>query len=1066
MQLCPNCGEENPDRFRICGICGTTLVEEAPPQEVRKTVSVVFCDLKGSTNLGEKLDPESLREVLNLYFRHMKGALERHGGLVEKYIGDAIMAVFGLPRVREDDALRAVRAAAEMQRELVTVNEMLRARWGIELQNRTGVNTGEVVASDGASTQRLVTGDVVNVAARLEQAAPAMEILIGHPTFRLVRDAVEVEEVEPLGLKGKSEPVPAYRLVGVSPDKRPARPADVPLVGRRSELAKLRDLFEDATQDRRVRPAVVFGAAGVGKSRLIEEFLSGTAEMTTVLSGRCLSYGEGITFWPLSEMIRKAAGIQDEDAAVVARKKLEGVLDDEDVRERIAAIMGLSLDNFPLQESFWAARSMFEAISNGHPTVLFFDDLHWAEQTLLDLVSYLVSSLDDRPLMILASARPELREEHPGWVEQLADHTSINLAPLDRRESYEVINHLLEDALPQELRDRIVDAAQGNPLFVQQMLSMLIDEGRIHRDESGRWQPRSDITDIDVPPTITALLTARLDLLPATERSAVERASVVGMSFPGAAIRHLLPTVDPTTLDSALAKLADRELLVGDEKTTFAGFESYRFTHILVRNAAYNGLLKRTRAALHEAFVDWVEESTSDRVIEYEEIRGYHLEQAYLTLQQLGVVDQHTKEVGERGFHYLSSAGSRAFARGDMHAAATLLHRAASLLDEAHPKRAEAMLAAGEAMAETGELLLADGLLQQASETADVVGDTVVAASSQLSLLQLRYATGSEEEHDEAGLLTQVETLVPHLQAVHDDRSLARAWQLITLVHWTGCRYGLAEEAVKRTIRHAEMAGDRVMEKRFLTSLAMCALYGPTPVPHAKQICDDILAKARGDHKAEALTISVQARLASMEGEFDLARSLYGRSREMLEDRGWNLHSALTSLVSGLVEVAAGELGAAEAELRRDIEALEKMGERNYISTTAAWLGQVLYLQGRTEESDRYTAMSESLAAPDDIASQFLWRCVRGKLLARDGDQDKGVALAQEGVKIICTSDDISLQAGAYQDLAETLALGGRHGDANEALDTAIRLFRTKGNITGEANAQALRSLQSAEGLL
>src|SRR5581483_1257298 len=345
MVVCPSCGEENPARFRLCGFCGAPLAEPVPVQEVRKTVTIVFSDLKGSTSLGERIDSEALREVMSRYFEEMRGALEEHGGLIEKYIGDAIMAVFGLPRIREDDALRAVRAADEMKRRLAVLNEELEQRWGVALQNRTGVNTGEIVAGDPTSGQRLVIGDTVNVAARLEQAAGAQEVLIGEPTYRLVRDSVVVEPVEPLELKGKAERVPAYRLVSVE-QLGMAHRRQLPLVGRDAELEALESAFEAAVSSSSCRLVTVVAQAGVGKSRLIEEFFGRMGDRATALSGRCLPYGRGITFWPLIEAVRQAAGIDDDDSPDAATAKIAALTDDHDVRARIASAIGLGGEEF------------------------------------------------------------------------------------------------------------------------------------------------------------------------------------------------------------------------------------------------------------------------------------------------------------------------------------------------------------------------------------------------------------------------------------------------------------------------------------------------------------------------------------------------------------------------------------------------------------------------------------------------------------------------------------------------------------------------------------------------
>ena len=343
MLRCPSCGEENPDRFRLCGYCGASLQPEAPPQENRRVVTVVFSDLKGSTSLGERLDSEALREVLAIYFEAMSAVLVRHGGTIEKYIGDAIMAVFGLPRLHEDDALRAVRAAVEMRETLEVINERLQKDYGVRLENRTGVYTGEVVSGDITTGQRLVTGDTVNVAARLEQSAPSCEVLIGQPTYELVRDAVKVEPVEPLELKGKAERVPAYQLLHAGAGEGRVRRVDLPLVGRAEQLLELSEVLDLVRETGRPQLATVVAPAGTGKSRLLHGFLDGRGRELTSLSGRCLPYGEGITYWPIAEAIRGLAQVMQDDPADVASERVLALFADiPDAGKRVASAIGLT----------------------------------------------------------------------------------------------------------------------------------------------------------------------------------------------------------------------------------------------------------------------------------------------------------------------------------------------------------------------------------------------------------------------------------------------------------------------------------------------------------------------------------------------------------------------------------------------------------------------------------------------------------------------------------------------------------------------------------------------------
>ncbi len=1057
MQVCPNCGEQNPDRFRVCGICGTALAPEVGKEEVRKTVTVVFCDLKGSTSLGEKLDTETLREVLGAYFTEMKAALERHGGTVEKFIGDAVMAVFGLPRVHEDDPLRAVRAAADMQRRLASLNERLETDWGVRLENRIGVNTGEVVAGDVTAGQRLVTGDTVNTAARLEQAAPPTEILIGEPTYRMVKDAVEVEPVAPLELKGKSQPIPAYRVIAVTRSEGLARRLDAPMVGRGNELQAVQDAFERAVQKRIPQLVTVLGPAGVGKSRLLREFALTVGNRATVLSGRCLSYGDGITFWPLAEVVREAAVISEGDSFDRAQAKLQALVgpEDTDVAERIGAAIGLSTATFPVHETYWAAKKLLERQARDRPLVVQIEDLHWGEPTFLELLRFVLDHTADAPLVLVCSARPDLKEEHPDWTIGRENAHAITLSPLTSDESSHIVDNLIgATSLDEVARDRIIDAAEGNPLFVEQMLSMLIDDGILDRDEWGRWVLVSDIGGLTIPPSISALLTARLDRLAEVERASLERGSVIGQIFYRGAVEDLVPETVRDHVGRALGSLIDKELIQPDP-STFAGHECYRFVHILIRDAAYHGLLKRTRAELHERFVDWVERVAGDRVIEYEEIRGYHLEQAFLIRAQLGPVDQHTVDVGVRGASHLSAAGHRALARADMPAAANLLRRASQLLPGTDPARPRRLLEAGEALFEVGDLAMADALLQGSALGANELGDEGLRWAAELARLNLRYATSTEESEQE--VVAEVERAIPVLETLHHDEGLTRAWRLLTLVHWTGCRYAEAERAAMKLIDHARAAGHEQMGRRFgIPALAICAQYGPTPVSEAIVRCESLLEEAGGDRKAEALILGALSHLEAMRGHFDRARRLYRRSRSSLEELGWNLQAALTSLVSGEVEMLAGDPAAGERELRADYDSLKRMGEKNYISTTAAFLSEALYEQGRLDEATEFAAISEKMAAPDDISSQFLWRSVAGKVLARRGRFDRAEALVRRGMELIHATDELDSQARTSMDLAEVLTLADRTDEAIVAATEAETLFRAKGNVVSVGRAKGL----------
>ena len=568
MPICASCGQDNPDGFRFCGNCGAELAEISPSREVRKTVTVLFCDVSGSTAMGERLDPESTRRVMSRYFDAMREAIERHGGTVEKFIGDAVMAVFGVPVVHEDDALRAVRAAADMRAALAELNQELDRDWGVRIESRIGVNTGEVVAGEG---QTLAVGDSVNVAARLEQGAAPGETLLGASTHRLVRDAVEAEPADPLDAKGKSEPVAAFRLIElVEGAEFIPRRLDSPMVGRENELAQLQRAYDHAVSERVAYQFTLLGAAGIGKSRLVRE-LEDRVD-ATLLAGRCLPYGEGITYWPLAE--------------------IQPLADEID--------FGANRDEIALQ-----TRRILERMARDRPLVIVFDDLQWAEPTFLDLVDHVTDLARDAPLLLLCVARPELLDHRRGWGGGKLNATTMLLEALTADESTRLVDNLRLTRVDTETKERIAAAAEGNPLFVEEMLAMVTDG--------------SD-GELAVPPTIQALLASRLDRLTPDERTAVECAAVQGQEFRQAALASLVP--EP--LAGRLAEI--QQSLVRKDLVRPAAEDTYRFKHLLLRDAAYEALPKEQRADLHERFANWIAENAPGLEDLLEHAYGYRAE--------------------------------------------------------------------------------------------------------------------------------------------------------------------------------------------------------------------------------------------------------------------------------------------------------------------------------------------------------------------------------------------------------------------------------------------------------
>jgi class 3 adenylate cyclase/tetratricopeptide (TPR) repeat protein len=1056
VQICPACGEKNPERFRLCGICGAALAPQLPPQETRKVVTVVFSDLKGSTSLGEALDSESLREVMSRYFEEMRVILQRHGGTVEKYIGDAIMAVFGLPRIKEDDALRAVRAAHEMKQALAVLNDELERIWGVRLANRTGVNTGEVVAGDPTTGQRLVTGDTVNVAARLEQAAPALEVLIGAPTYRLVREAVEVEEVEPLELKGKAERVPAYRLLDVIPDKEGMlRRHEAQLIGREPELAELLEAANTAFGAQRCSAATIVGDAGLGKSRLGEELLRHVAGFATTVRGRCLPYGDGITFWPIVEAVREAAGMTERDGAASARAKLVALAGpgQDDVVERVASAVGLSSEQFSVQELFWGIRRLFKVLASRRPLVVTFEDLHWAEDTFLELVDHLVETLDEAPVFLLCTARPDLVERRPQWADSPRS-SRIVLEALSDAAAEQVVANLLGDVgLDDSIRGRIVAAAEGNPLFVEQLLSMMIDEGFVVF-EDGRWHALPELPTVTIPPTIQALLAARLDALEREERAVIEPAAVAGYVFPEAAIRELVPDVLRAGVETQLGALT-RKQLVRPDPTQRSIEDAYRFRHALIRDTAYDGLLKRARATLHERFVQWADRVNGDRAQEYEEILGYHLEQAYRYLVELAPADDHARAIGADAAQRLISAGRRARGRGDLAAAAHLLERASAVLPELDPSRLQMLPELGETLADLGRFDDARAVLDAASEGARAIDDPGLGAHAMLMRLLLQLGAGEVDQWSELAV-PQIDVAIEVFTKSGDHLGLAKAYRVLGFVHGTACQYGSAAEACERGLEHARLARDATEERFAATSYALAACLGPTTVDDAVPRCESILDDVRNNRISSGWVLCLLANLWAMRGDFDRARRTYEQGRAAIQEvagKGW--HFAWSARLASRIEMLAGDPATAERQLREAAEVLEDTGERYLLSTVTALLARATLALGRTGEAAELTARAEELAGADDVESQAEWRAVRAKVRAREGRLDEAARLAQDALQLLLPTDAVVMTIDTLRELGDVFSEIG-DPSAAWAYGEALALAERKGDAVATADVRTL----------
>jgi class 3 adenylate cyclase/tetratricopeptide (TPR) repeat protein len=1002
--ICPSCGAENPPGFRFCGSCGAALADR--PAEVRKTVTVVFCDLVGSTALGERSDPELLRALMGRYHAELRAILERHGGTVEKFVGDAAMAVFGLPQVHEDDAVRAVRAAVEMRDALDPL--------GLEV--RIGVNTGEVVAGTG---ETLVTGDAVNVAARLEQAAGAGEVLIGVGTEPLVRDAVRIEPVEPLTLKGKSEPVPAFRVMELL-DQVPAftRPIETPFVGRGEELRRLEDALERAIGTRAPQLATIVGPPGIGKSRLARELL-GRADARMVV-GRCLSYGEGITYWPLSEIVDQIGNVRE----------ALGTGSDADLAAlRIGVALGSAEATAAPEEIAWGFRKLFEALAAADPLIVVFDDLHWAEPTLLDLLEYVSAFAQDVPLFILGTARPELFEERPAWTAPKPNATIVTLEPLTETDSETLAEGLGE--FSEESRAQIVEAAEGNPLFVEQLVAM---------------RAESVDGELEIPATLHALLAARIDRLADEERAVVERGSVEGRLFHRGAVAELLAEAARYAVGAHLLTLVRKELIRPD-RATVPGDDGFRFGHNLIRDAAYEAIPKRQRAELHERYADWLSAKLGRQAPD--EILGYHLEQAYRFGTELGGED---RAVGARAAVRLAAAAHAARVRHDVTATLNFLSRAVELVPS-DPVRRRLLADLGGALMEAGELARAEETLEEAATLARTAGDAHVEWLARLRSAIVRI--GREPKGAADAALREGRAAIDAREPEDDQEVLAWAWYAIAEAFQLRSEAVEQQHALERAAEHARAAGDLALEVEVLTRSAPVIIYGAVSVEEGLRYADRILERLGHDPAVHGLALHIRGHLRSRLGEFDGALEDIVEWRSRFRELGQETLYAMTAGCVADVCFWAEDWAGGERALRESYDLLEGMGEKGYFSTTASFLGEAVYRQGQIDEAEQFSAVSEEFGARDDRFNEASWRTLRAKVLAARGDFEQAESLAREAVGIAVETDYFELSAAAWLDLAAILQAAG-HADVAAAAHEALVLYERKGNLVGAGRAKAL----------
>ncbi len=1029
---CPSCGNELPPSARFCDSCGTPLHQTIPAAAgapTRKIVTVLFTDLTGSTALGERMDPESFRAIMTPVYASMRNEVEAHGGVVTKFVGDGVMAAFGVPDIREDDAMRAVGAAVAMQQAIARLSLDL----PVGLSLKVGVNTGEVVVGVGDED---IVGDCVNVASRLEGAAAPGEVLVGEETWRLTRGSATYEPVAPLSLKGKAQPVPAYRLVSL---ERTQEAAAASFVGRSIELTRLRDAFDEAVAARSSRLVTIIGSPGLGKTRLARELVSSLADRAIVVETRCDAAGSA-TFDPVADALRTAADIAEAATTEEVRLRLlELIPESEEDRHRIAeragAILGAGTAG-STEETFWAIRRLVEVAASVLPLVVVIDDLHWAEPLLLDLVEHLLEWNRSAPVLLVVTGRPELREMRPRMTED-----AISLEGLDGEATGALACSLLgTNDVPHELLRRLPTSTEGNPLFVREFVRMLVDDGVLRRSGDG-WVATIDVEAIQVPPTIHSLLAARVDRLTPHERTVLELASVIGKEFYMGAIAELAPAVVQVDLSAHLESLRRKEL-VEPAGTYWIDEPVYRFHHALIRDAAYRRLLKESRAELHERVASWLERKTGGLLREHDDLIGYHLEQAHECRIQLGSPKTDLRQLGRRAGQLLASAARTALDLDDLPSAAGLAGRALERLEPDDPDRTEALLLRCEALLATGDVSRATEAVAELTRGA--------ASSPRLAAWSTCFSGELATMTDPSRLREteeQVAAAGAELAALGDQAGAAKAYTVQAVALAGLGRVGDCEAALDRALNAARECGDRRRATATLAFAPVAALWGPSPVSRAGGRCLDIVRLLRittGSPAVEATSERCQAVLEAFRGRAPAARRMLDRVRAKYEELGLRQGLLETELFAGIVELAAGDPSAAEDHLREAHDGFFAMGNDVGTARAAALLARALLIVGEEDDAAIFVAESEHLGG-DDLKNAIAWRSVRAELLARRDEFADAKQLAEEAVSIASRTDALVDHADACTALAEVCRRAGDADGARRAREAAISLYERKG---------------------
>lgn len=1030
---CPQCPEPPPDGAAFCPRCGTACVPagDTATAEERRVVTVLFCDLVGSTALSGRLDPETLRTVTLRYFALMRARIEEHGGTVEKFIGDAVMAVFGVPVRHEDDAHRALAAARGMVTGLDGLNVELEREHGVRLAVRIGVNTGEVVVSvDPAARQALVSGEVVNIAARLEQHAGAGDILIGPATLHAAGPTAVTESAGSLSLKGVGTPFPAHRLVALhEDDPERVRRFDTPFIGREQELAELHLLSRKLETDPRSHLVTVYGEAGLGKTRLLREWLR---DCPAYGEGRCRPYGESGSLSPLAEAVRQVLAAVGEDAALAQLPTSERTEAEQALRLLRSGLLADGTPSPSADDTLMALACLLDALSCERPVVLVLDDCHWASDALLDMADRLLDELDRSPVALVCVARPELLETRPGWGSGRMRSASLLLTPLTREEAAALAGELVEVAAHRQgVLEDALDRAEGNPLYLEHLTAMAAECD-------------------DLPLTVHALLGARIDALPPEERTLLQVAAVLGREFQRADLTELATVEEPLTPAESpgglLRGLVRRRLIESGGRARSTG-SHLRFGSALVQETAYRGMAKKVRARRHEhAARVLVRHDAGDAAV------GFHLARAHRLLTELGINDGGTHALRTRAAGLLARAGAAALARSDLSWADDLLTQALDLATPGEPVAREAIRRLGETKAARGEPERARELLAAALDAAQRADDPLGAAHVRLALTALdpRHGTAAEV----------AETALPLFTRAGDDQGIARACVRIAQDRQRRGLHGEAEELLHRALDHADRADAEPERALALGAVGISLWRGPAPVAQAVARCEKLLsAQGAGRPTVRATLGCPLAVLLALQGRPEEARERLAEAAHLARGLGYAESALFIPLFAAEVEALTATPARGLPLLEEAARAGRDLGATGALPGIARERARILLDQGEPAEALALPDPGPTGLPPAESADAY---GLRARALALAGDPDLARACAERAVAAADETDSPVVRGTAALDLAHTLRALGRTPEAVREAHRAREHFAAKGHRLGADRASALAEEMTA----